>query len=103
MVNAPLLSVAVPRFDEARYLDISSKAKSAIKSGEAASALDHYLRIGIDENKYSLIRRESVALACAVERFLVSESGFCLLLGWLADEGCDAPRVKLIGGEFNIE
>jgi GT2 family glycosyltransferase len=103
MVDAPLLSVAVPRFDEGRYLDVSSKAKSAIKSGEVVSALDHYLRVGIDENKYSLIRRESLAVACAVERFLVSESGFCLLLGWLADEGCDAPRVKLIGGEFNVE
>jgi GT2 family glycosyltransferase len=103
MVDAPLLSVAVPRFDEGRYLDISPKAKAAIKSGEADSALDHYLRVGIDENKYSLIRRETVNLACAAERFLVSESGFCLILGWLADEGCDAPRIKLIGGEFNIE
>jgi GT2 family glycosyltransferase len=103
MVDAPLLSVALPRFDEGRYLDVSPKAREAIRSGEAASALDHYLQVGIDENKYTLIRRESVNLACAVERFLVSDTGFCLILGWLADEGCDAPRIKLFGGEFSIE
>ena len=103
MADTPILPVAVPRFDEARYLELNPKAKSAVRSGEAETALDHYLRFGVDENKYSLIRRESVSLACAVERFLVSESGFCLLLGWLADEGCDPPRLKLIGGEFNVE
>jgi GT2 family glycosyltransferase len=103
MVDAPLLPVAVPRFDEGRYFDVSANARAAVRSGEAAGALDHFLRIGIDENRYTLIRREGINLACAVERFLVSESGFCLVLGWLADEGCDAPRIKLIGGEFNIE
>jgi GT2 family glycosyltransferase len=103
MSDAPLLTVSVPRFDEGRYLDLNPKVKAAVKAGDAQSPLDHYLRVGIDENKYSLIRRESVTLACAVERYLVSESGFCLILGWLADEGCDAPRIKLIGGEFNIE
>jgi GT2 family glycosyltransferase len=103
MVDAPLLPVAVPRFDEGRYLDVSPQARAAVRSGEAANALDHYLRVGIDENKYTIIRRESINLACAVERFLVSKSGYCLILGWLADEGCDAPRIRLIGGEFNVE
>lgn len=103
MADAPVLPVSVPRFDEGRYLDVNPKIKAAIKSGVAENPLDHYLRFGIDENKYSLIRREAATLACAVERFIVSESGFCLLLGWLADEGCDPPRIKLIGGEFNVE
>jgi GT2 family glycosyltransferase len=103
MAETTTLPVAVPRFDESRYLEINSKVKLAINAGQAENALDHFLRYGIDENRYSLIRREGVALACAVERFMVSESGFCLLLGWLADEGCDLPRVKLIGGEFNVD
>ena len=103
MMDAPVLPVAVPRFDEGRYLELTPNVKAALKSGQAESMLDHYLRFGIDENKYSLVRREGGMLACAVERFLVSESGFCLILGWLADEGCDQPRIKLIGGEFNVE
>ncbi|MGJ4927604.1 galactosyltransferase-related protein [Bradyrhizobium sp. HKCCYLS2038] len=103
MADAPLLSVAVPRFDERRYLELSPQAEAALRAGEADTAFDHFLRVGIDENKYTLIRRESVNLACAVERFLVSDTGFFMILGWLADEGCDRPRMKLIGGEFNIE
>ncbi len=65
------------------------------------SALEHYLRHGIDENSYSLIRHEPTALAGSIERFLVSQSGFCLMLGWLGDEGCDQPRYRLIGSDFH--
>src|SRR5579872_4456598 len=97
------LPVSVPKFDERHYLDLNVKAKDALRSNAAGSALDHYLRYGIDENRYSLIRREPTTLLCSVDRFLVSESGFCLLIGWLADEGCDPPRFRLVGGEFNVE
>src|SRR6478609_8213298 len=103
MLETPLLPVAIRNFDESRYLESNPLARTALTSGEAASALDHYLRLGIDENKHSTIRRETGAVACSVERYLVSESGFCLILGWLADEGCETPRMKLIGGEFTIE
>jgi GT2 family glycosyltransferase len=98
-----LLPVSVPRFDARHYLDSSATAKEAIKSGAAQTPLDHYLRVGIDENRYSLVRREPVAITGLVEKFMVSESGFCLIIGWLADEGCDQPRCRLVGGEFNID
>jgi GT2 family glycosyltransferase len=97
------LAVSVPKFDERHYLETNPGVKTAIKIGPAKDALDHYLRFGIDENRYSLIRREPAALTAAVERFLVSQSGFCLLIGWIADEGCDQPRYRLLGGEFNVE
>jgi GT2 family glycosyltransferase len=97
------LPISIPKFDERHYLEVNSIAKNAIKAGVAASALDHYVHHGIDDNHYSLIRREPTTLQGTVERFLVSQSGYCLLIGWLADEGCDQPRYKLLGGEFNIE
>lgn len=103
MLEAPLLPVALRNFDESRYLESNPHARLALTSGEAASALHHYLRFGIDENKHSTIRREPGAVACSVERYLVSESGFCLIIGWLADEGCETPRMKLIGGDFTVE
>ena len=100
---AKTFPVSVPKFDERHYLDVNANAKDAIKSGNVDGAFEHYLRHGIDENKYTLIRREATTLACSADRFLVSESGFCLLLGWLADEGCDPPRFRLVGGDFNVE
>ena len=103
MREAPLLPVSVPKFDAKRYLEVNPSAKDAVKSGTASDATDHYLRFGIDENRHQLIRRDPTTLGCSVERFLVSESGFCLLLGWLADEGCEAPRFRMLGGDFNIE
>ena len=103
MRDASMLPVSVPKFDARRYLEANPKAGEAIQSGAAEDAIDHYVRFGIDENRYQLIRREPTTLGCSVERFLVSESGFCLLLGWLADEGCEAPRFRLIGSDFNVE
>src|SRR5271169_6403203 len=103
MRDASLLPVSMPKFDQRRYLEANPDAVAAIKSGAAESAVDHYLRFGIDDNRYQLIRREPTTLACSVERFLVSESGFCLLLGWLADEGCEIPRFRLLGSDFKIE
>ena len=103
MRDGLLLPVSIPKFDDRRYLEANPNAVEAIKSGEAESPIDHYLRSGIDENRYQLIRREPTTLACSVERFLVSDSGFCLLLGWVADEGCEAPRFKLLTSDFNIE
>ena len=97
------LPVSIPKFDQRRYFETSPSAAAAIKSGPAKTAIDHYLQFGIDENRYKLIRREPTTLGCSVERFLVSESGFCLLLGWLADEGCEMPRFRLLGSDFNIE
>jgi hypothetical protein len=46
-----------------------------IRAGNVDSAFEHYIRHGIDENRYSLIRREAAPLQGSIERFLVSESG----------------------------
>lgn len=103
MRNVSFLPVSIPKFDDQRYLEANPTAAEAIKSGTADNAIDHFIRVGIDENRYQLIRREPLTLACSVERFLVSESGFCLLIGWLADEGCASSRLRLLGNDFNIE
>ena len=102
-IIAGTLPVSVPKFDARHYLSANGHAKDATISKEPGEALDHYLRYGIDENRYSLVRREATTLSGSAERFLVSESGFCLFVGWLGDEGCDPPRFKLIGGEFSVE
>ena len=101
--NPSTLPLSVPKFDDRHYLDSNPKVMEAIRAGTADNALDHFIRFGIDENRYPLIRREAGPLQAAVERYIVSESGFCLILGWLADEGVDPPRLRLYGGEFNIE
>jgi GT2 family glycosyltransferase len=103
MTEACSMIVSIPKFDERHYLETNPAAKSAIRFGTAKSALDHYLHIGIDENRYSLVRREPALLSAVIERFLVSQSGFCLLIGWIGDEGCDQPRLRLVGGEFSVE
>jgi GT2 family glycosyltransferase len=103
MTRSVALPISIPKFDERHYLEINPKVRDAIKAGDADCALDHYIRHGIDENRYSLIRREPSTLQGSVERLLVSQSGYCLLVGWIADEGCDQPRFKLLGGDFSIE
>jgi GT2 family glycosyltransferase len=103
MSQKVVLPVDVPKFDDRHYLERNPSVTSKIESGAVDSALGHYLHHGIDANSYSLIRREALTLAGSVERFLVSQSGFCLLIGWLGDEGYDQPRYRLLGGEFSVE
>src|SRR5262245_11460076 len=97
------LPVSIPKFDEQSYLESNPDVQDAINAGGVESAFDHYLRFGIDQSRGSRIRRESTTLEGSFDRFLVSESGFCLVQGWLADEGCDLPRFRLTGGDFNVE
>ena len=94
------LDIAIRRFDETHYIESDGQISLDIAAGLANSGLDHYLRIGLDQNKYTLLQQEAVALAGRAERFLVSESGHCLIIGWLGDEGCDEPRFKIIGDGF---
>ena len=82
---------------------MNADAKDAIKSGIVDDAFEHYLRHGIDANKYSLIRREATALACSVDRFLVSEFRLLPAARMAGGRGCDPPRFRLVGGEFNVE
>ncbi len=103
MGEESLLHVNVPKFDEARYLGANADARAALESGEVSSGLDHYLRVGVDENRSPTLKRAPVAMAGAVERALVSDSGYFLLIGWLGDEGHGHTRLKIFGGDFNLD
>jgi GT2 family glycosyltransferase len=103
MANSPSLAVSISNFDETLYLESCPQAKEAIEAGEATSALDHYLRVAVDEDIFAPVRRDPTSLTAVLERFVVSESGFCLLVGWVADEGCDPPRYQLLGSELEVE
>lgn len=102
-MNSPFLPVDVPEFDEVEYDQANPAVRNAVKGGLATSSLDHFLRFGSAEDTQRLFGRETNKLAAAAERLLVSDSGFCLLLGWLADEGCTPPRIKLTGQGFSAE
>jgi len=97
------LGVHIPKFDEGRYLDANPDAKAALDAGEIQSGLQHFLRVGVDENRAPQLKRTPVAITGAVERAFVSDSGYFLLLGWLSDEGHAPPRFKLFGGDFNLD
>jgi GT2 family glycosyltransferase len=97
------LNVAVPQFSEESYLAVNPDAREALESGATTSALQHFLRVGVDENRAPRFRRELSAIQGAVERYFVSESGFFLILGWLADEGREHSTFRLYGNEFNVE
>lgn len=96
-------TVTIPKFDEMAYLCTNEDARDAVASGESARGFDHYLRTGVEENRTPVLRREPMALQGGVEKFFISETGYFLILGWLADEGGDAPSFKLIGSDFTVE
>ena len=96
-------SVTVSKFDEKSYLSAHEDAREALASGEVARGFDHYLQTGIEQNRSPILRREPMPAQGGVEKFFISESGYFLILGWLADEGGDPARFKLIGADFNVE
>ena len=97
------LTLLIPKFDENNYLETTPEVIDAIKNGTVTNAFDHYVRYGIDANLYSLLRHDAGPLTGFVDRFIVSESGFCLVIGWVADEGYDSVHFKLIGQDFSID
>lgn len=101
MREARPLSVSVPNFDQDHYLRQNEQAASAVRSGAAETALDHYVGNGLDEDCY-LVGREILPIVGLVERLLVSKSGFCLLIGWAADEGYHGRTFKMAGAEFSV-
>ena len=103
MTDAQDLVVSFPKFDESVYRAANEDARASIELGLAESGFDHFLRRGIDENRHPYGRREPAALAGAVERCLVSDSGYFLYQGWLSDEGREGLRAKIFGVDFTIE
>jgi GT2 family glycosyltransferase len=101
--NDSALNVAIPGFSEESYLASNPDAREAVEAGAVASAYQHFLRVGIDENRGPLLRRDSSVVEGAVERYFVSDSGYFLILGWLADEGRELPAFRLYGSDFNVE
>ncbi len=96
-------TVTIPTFDEQSYLSTYEDAREAVASGTVSRAIDHYVATGIDESRVPALRRDPLPLKGGVERFFVSESGCFMLLGWLADEGSDRFRFRMIGPDFTVE
>ena len=102
MLETPLLPVAIRNFDKSRYLESNPLARHALTSGDAVSALDHYLRFGIDENRlYHSPRNRS----CGVLGRTVFGIGVRILpdLRLARRRRLRDSRMKLISGEFTIE
>ena len=103
MADDDVLTVNFPNFQEDAYLSENADVAADVKAGNLESGYQHYLRHGLDENREPRLKRAVGALDGAVERGIVSGSGFFLLLGWLSDEGREASKFKLFGPEFNID
>jgi GT2 family glycosyltransferase len=103
MADKGALKFNVPSFDEQRYLQENPDARKAFEEGKIESGFEHYLSVGIDENRAPKLKRASTSIKGAVERALVSESGYFLIIGWLDDEGREASKFWLLGGDFNVE
>ncbi len=103
MVDVSRPTVAVPRFDEKAYLAANGDVRSLLDAGQIDTGFQHFLSHGIDDGRAPLLKREALALQGGIERFFVSDGGYFLILGWLADEGGDRPIFKIFGGDFSVE
>ena len=93
----------MPKFREAAYLSGNPDVKKQVADGELRDGLTHYLTTGIDEQRAPKLSREPVQIAGSVERCLISESGFVVIVGWLGDEGLGDLNWRLFGADFNVE
>ena len=83
-------------FDEAAYLTAFPDIAAGIKSGAWTSALHHYRVFGAPENRLTDTRYVRAATGCTAtfpgfaDRALISNTGQCLVSGWVLDTD-DAP------------
>ena len=88
------LKINVPKFDEEEDLSAFVDVRKAVE--------DH-LRRGIDGNRLPQLERIMNVTPGGVDQAMVSESGFFLIVGWLADEGQAPVSHKLIGDDFSVD
>ena len=98
-----MADLKLAKFNEKAYLAVNADVKKSLDEGVHKSALEHYLIHGIDENRAPKLRREPVELRGHVDFFFVSDAGFFIVGGWLADEGCGPMQARLVGAEFVVE
>jgi GT2 family glycosyltransferase len=89
-------------FDESAYLEAFPDIATAIKSGEWTSALHHYRVHGAPENRLADKRYIRAVSGCtptfppgAADRVLVSNTGECLVSGWIFDSD-EAPLSQIV-------
>jgi hypothetical protein len=98
-----MLNVSMPKFREATYLEANPDVRQGIAKGTTSDGLAHYLSHGIDEQRAPRISREFLNLQGCVDRYLVSDSGYVAIFGWLGDEAVGNLEWRLFGSEFNVE
>ena len=105
----PLLpSFGIVEFNAEAYLHSYADASDAIASGEADSALDHYLSVGRPERRLEAAdyilqlaggceeRPAHGQLSFNIEAFLMSESGFVFVVGWSDDRANALLSVSVV-------
>jgi GT2 family glycosyltransferase len=98
-----MAEIKLVKFNENAYLAVNADVRRNVELGAHSSALEHFLRHGIDENRAPVLRREPIGLRGHVEFFFVSDGGFFAVGGWIADEGCGPLRCRLVGADFSLE
>ena len=98
-----MFTVSMPKFKEAAYLSGNPDVKKWVDEGILPDGLTHYLTTGIDEQRTPKLAREPIQIAGSVERCLISESGYVLIVGWLGDEGLADLKWRLFGADFKVE
>jgi GT2 family glycosyltransferase len=89
-------------FDEIAYLEAYPDIALAVQLGEWTSGLHHYRIHGARENRLTDKRYIRAASGCTptfpaatADRFMISDSGLCLISGWILDNDA-APLRQLL-------
>jgi GT2 family glycosyltransferase len=94
-------------FDESRYLIAFPDIAEAIRGGEWASGLEHYLSYGAEEGRLNDLRylnagrtRDTLAFPTGdLDATFVSRSGWCLVIGWLNDDTVSLREIACLQGD----
>lgn len=98
-----MADLKLTRFNEKAYLAVNPDVKKSLEEGVHQSGLEHFTLHGIEEDRAPKLRREPIDVKGHVDFFFVSESGFFVVGGWLADEGCGPLQCRFVGAEFAVE
>ncbi len=103
MDEAPKPTGVASGVDRASHRVPGAEARPLAATGQAVAEAQGPAARGFEGRRAAAPRREPLAMRGGVERFFVSEEGFFLILGWLADEGTDRGTFKVLCGELAVE
>jgi GT2 family glycosyltransferase len=91
-------------FDEDRYLIAFPDIADAIRGGEWASGLEHYVTYGAEEGRLSDLRylnashtKDTVAFPTGgLDAVFVSRTSWCLVIGWLNDDNAALREIACL-------